>query len=72
MTLKEAIKIVNSRSRNINLQWFVYKFNKGYAIATSNEVIKHNIDYVYGTGDPQKNWKIHTDNKGKRTHHVKN
>lgn len=70
MTLQEAIDVINTRSRNLNLQWFAYKWNDGYAICTGEFVIKHNIKYEYGTGDPKVKWSLSRDFNGKSSHIV--
>ena len=57
MTLDKAIQIVNSRSRNINLQWIVYKFNNECAICSSSYYKRNlNIEILYTTGDINRVW----------------
>ena len=58
MTLEEAIEEANSRSTNFNLNYYVHKWNDGYAIAPTSYVKKFpNIEYVYSTGgDLDKEW----------------
>lgn len=71
MTLKEAIAEANNRSRNINLQWFVCKWNKGYCINSSNHMKRFpNTKYVFCTGDTNRIWRVFYDEKEKKTKHI--
>lgn len=71
MTLKEAIKNVESRSRNINLNWFVCKWNDGYIIHNTTFMLKHQECLsAYNTGDLNKVWTISFDENTKNFKHV--
>lgn len=56
MSLEEAIAIANGRSRHVGYHWYVYPLNNGYAIASTSEVRKHGIAFVYGTGNIDIGW----------------
>lgn len=71
MTLEEAIAEVNTRSRNINLQWVVSKWNDGYIIHSSNFIKRHpEVEYVYSTGDMTRNWELEYNKQEKKFKHV--
>lgn len=71
MTLEEAIKEVDGRSRNINLQWFVCEWNEGFCINSSSHMRRFpDTKYVYSTGDLNKSWKVVYSVKEKRFKHV--
>lgn len=71
MTLKEAIIEAESRSRNVNLHWFVSKWNEGYIIHSSNYMKRFpNTEYVYSTGQLNKFWDIVYDKDLRRFIHV--
>lgn len=71
MTLKQAIKEVESRPRNINLQWFISKWNTGYIIHCSSYMKRNShIKFVYSTGDLGKVWKVVYDNERKVFTHI--
>ena len=69
MTLQEAITEANSRSRNINLQWFVCEWNDGYCINSTTHIKRFNTPFVYATGDINKSWDIEYDKTEKRFKH---
>lgn len=71
MTLEQAIKVANGHSSNANLKYYVHEWNSGYAIAPQSFIDRHNIPFVYCTGDPKSKWIIEADEKGKRTHLIK-
>jgi hypothetical protein len=71
LTLEEAISHANSRSRNINLQWFVCPWNDGYIVHSSSHLKRHpDIEYVYCTGDPNLIWMIAFDETEKAFKHT--
>ena len=50
MTLKQAIKIANSKPRNIGLQYFVCKWNNGYCINSTSYMKRFpSTKYEYAT-----------------------
>lgn len=50
MTKEEAIELANSKPRNEKLQYFVIKWNDGYAIVTSSYIERNpQVKYVYKT-----------------------
>jgi len=58
MTLCQAIKSAKSRARNINLQWFVCKWNDEYIVHSSTHLRQHpDTKIIYSTG-PLQTWKI--------------
>ena len=70
MTLKEAIRVAETRSRNINLNWFVCKWNDVYIIHCTAYMLRHpTIKYVYSTGDLNKTWSISFDENTKKFKH---
>lgn len=71
MTLKQAISTVNKRSRNINLHWFICKWNNGYIIHSST-YMRHfpDTEYVYSTGPLNKIWELEYRKDLKRFIHV--
>ena len=74
MNLNEAILEANSRSRNINLQWFVSKWNDGYIIHSTAYMKRFpDTEYVYttGTGNISIEWTLKIDNHGKTKHIIK-
>lgn len=57
MTFDQAIAEVENRPRNINLQWFISKWNDGYIIHPSSYIKRHpETQYVYSTGDINRKW----------------
>lgn len=71
MTLKEAITEVNTRSRNINLQYFISKWNDGYIIHSSFHMKRHpETEFVYSTGEINKVWSVVYDEKDKQFRHI--
>lgn len=73
MTLKEAIYECNNRSRNINLHWFVSKWNNGYIIHSSSYMRRFpDTKYVYSTGPFNQEWYLeYNHNTGKFSHRIK-
>lgn len=72
MTFEEAIKHVNTRSSNINLQWFIVKWNDGYIIHSTSYMKRFpDTKYVYTTGDGNlhKSWYVEFDKEEKRFKH---
>jgi len=73
MTLGEAIEEVHKRSGNINLQWFISKWNDGYIIHHSTYMKRFpDTEYVYTTGDGNfdKSWYVEFSKDEKRFKHV--
>lgn len=70
MTLCQAIKDANKRSRNINLQWFVCKWNDGYIIHSSTYMKRYpDTKFIYSTG-PLLTWRIVYDLEEYKFKHV--
>lgn len=70
MTLCEAIKRAKNYSGNINLQWFVCKWNDGYIIYSSTYMRRFpDTKFVYSTGK-LRTWKVMYDEKQKRFKHL--
>jgi len=70
MTLEEAIKSADSRSRNMNLHWFVCEWNDGYIIHSSSHMIRFpDTKYVWSTGELQ-SWKVIYDEEERKFKHV--
>ncbi len=70
MTLKEAIKDADSRSRNMNLHWFVCVWNAGYIIHSSTHMRRFpDTKYVYSTGELQ-SWKVIYNEEERRFKHI--
>jgi hypothetical protein len=72
MTLEEAIKEVNTRSGNINHQWFIAKWNDGHIIHSTSYMKRFpNTEYLYTTGDGnlEKSWYVEFDKEEKRFKH---
>lgn len=58
MTLCQAIKEAKGRARNMNLHWFVCKWNAGYIIHSSAHLRRHpDTEFVYSTG-PLQTWSV--------------
>lgn len=71
MTLEEAIINAMSRSRNINLQWFVCEWNNGYCINSSSHMRRFpDTTYVYSTGPLNQSWNIIYDESEKIFKHI--
>lgn len=71
MNLREAIKEVNGRSRNANLQWFVSKWNEGYIIHSSTYMRRFpDTKFVYSTGELNQVWDLVYDKEEKKFKHV--
>jgi hypothetical protein len=73
MTFQEAVKHVNSRSGNINLQWFVCEWNDGYIIHSSTYMRRYpdtKYEYTTGDGNINKSWYVEFDKKEKRFKHI--
>jgi hypothetical protein len=50
MILEEAIKEASSRPRNVNLQFYVCKWNDGYCINQTSHMLRHpDEEYVWST-----------------------
>jgi hypothetical protein len=72
MTLEEAINEVHKRSGNINLQWFIEKWNDGFIIHSTSHMKRYpDTKYVYTTGDGNinKSWYVEFDKEEKRFKH---
>lgn len=73
MTLEEAKERLKNYSGNINLQWFVCKWNGGYIIHSSNHMRQHpNTPYVYSTGNFKQIWTARYDESIRAYRHVVN
>jgi hypothetical protein len=71
VTLEEAIKHANSHSRNINLQWFVCKWNDGYIVHSSSYMRRHpDVKFVYSTGPLNKVWRVYYSEDEKTFKHI--
>lgn len=71
MTLQEAVFLVNKRSCNINLQWFICKWNDGYIIHSTTYMKRFpNTNYVYSTGSLNKKWDVVYSPTEKRFKHI--
>lgn len=73
MNFKEAVKHANSFSRNINLQYFVCKWNDGYIVHSSSHIRRHpdtKFEYTTGDGNINKSWYVAFDKKEKRFKHI--
>ncbi len=59
MTLDEAIKIVNKRSTNINLNYYICEWNGGYIIHDTAYMKRNpNVKFVYSTGEIKSEQKL--------------
>lgn len=73
MTRDEAITEVCARPRNINLHWFVCKWNDGYIIHSSTYMRRFpDTKYVFSTGPLNRKWEaIFSKEHGRFIHVVK-
>lgn len=75
MTLKQAKYFVNNvYSKNINLQWFICKWNSGYIIHSSSYMRRFpDAKYMYSTGPLEKTWETSYSKEHERfIHKIKN
>lgn len=71
MTLEEAISHANSLSRNVNLHWFVCKWNEGYIVHSTSYMRRFpDTPFVYSTGPIYQVWQIVYNTKEKRFKHI--
>lgn len=55
MTLSEAIAWAESRPKNENLQYYVIRFNDGYAICSNISFNRNPREYFYKTNSIKQN-----------------
>ena len=81
MTLAEAISSINTRSSNINLQWFILKWNDGYCVVSASYIKRFpNTKFIFaGSKNGEKPteflnlvWSLEYDRKEDRFKHVVN
>jgi hypothetical protein len=71
VNLQQAVNHANDRSRNINLHWFVCKWNDGYIVHSTAHMLRHpDTEYVYSTGDLNRVWEVVFSKEEKRFKHI--